>query len=156
MEVIRANQSHKAHVLRLLDDFRTVCSAIIDPDKRFVSDSAVKLGGPIFDEVVMSANAALFLIREQGEFVGIVTVYKVPQIRKGTYCAEIEELFVEPQYQGKGAGTLLLDAVIQWSEEEKLSTIRLESSNLLSGAHAFYEKAGFKQYGKAFERTEIE
>lgn len=151
MEIIKASAKHKEVVLKLLDEFRTACVSIIEPGKNYVSTSARDNGGELFDEVIFSKNSAIFLAIETKEYVGIVTVHKIPQIRKGKYCAEIEEMFVKDCFQGKGVAKLLIESVIDWVKSEGIGTLRLESSNELKRAHAFYEKVGFKNYGQAYQ-----
>ncbi|MDP3964144.1 MAG: GNAT family N-acetyltransferase [bacterium] len=124
--------------------------AIIEPGKKFVSTSAQKKGGELFDHVLASPDSAIFLAQEKNSYIGILTIYKIPQIRKGGYCAEIEEMFVKKSRQGKGVSQRLLAAAIQWARKENIDSIRLESSAELKRAHAFYTKAGFTPYGQAF------
>lgn len=152
MEIIKAEAEHKKIVLKLLDGFRTECSKLINPEKNFISTSAQDSGGPVFDNAVKSSNHAIFLARKDNNFVGIATVSKIPQIRKGTYYAEIEEMFVIPEFQGRGAAGKLIEAIITWAEENNINSIRLESSNELKRAHSFYEKYGFRFYGRAYEK----
>jgi hypothetical protein len=40
MKIIKANISHKAEVLRLLDDFRTDCAYQINPEKSSIFHTA--------------------------------------------------------------------------------------------------------------------
>ncbi|NUJ97673.1 GNAT family N-acetyltransferase [Candidatus Gracilibacteria bacterium] len=155
MKIIKANTSHKAEILRLLDDFRTDCAYQINPKKASLSHTAKDFGGKIFDEVISSDNSAIFLGIEDGKFIAIATVHKIPQIRKGEYSAEIEEIFVADEFQGKGLGIFLIDAITLWAKENDIKTIRLESDNHLKNAHKFYFKAGFEEYGKAFIKIKI-
>ena len=125
--------------------------AIIDPSQKFISNSAIKIGGNLFDKIINSPNSAIFLAIENQKAIGIVTIHKIPQIRKGTYCGEIEEMFVIPEYQGKGTALHLLNTCINWAKQQNINIIRLESSNDLQRAHGFYEKSGFRFYGRAYE-----
>jgi len=152
MKIIRADKSHKNHVLRLLDDFRTACMVIINPSKNFISTTAKEFGGDLFDKTIDSSSVVIFLAVENNKYIGITTVYKIPQIRKGGYCAEIEEMYIEPEFQGKGVAQLLVNTIVDWAKENGIKTVRLESSNELKRAHGFYEKAGFKFYGRAYEK----
>jgi len=152
MKVIKADKTHKNHVLRLLDDFRTACMAVIDPAKNFVSTTAKESGGDLFDKVVDSSDSAIFLAVEKNQYIGIATIYKIPQIRKGKHCGEIEEMFVEPKFQGKGVAQLLIDAIVDWAKKEKINTVRLESGVELKRAHGFYKKAGFKFYARGYKK----
>jgi len=150
MEIIQATKYHKEGTLQLLDSFRNACMVIINPKDSSISTSAVDFGGRVFDKVISSNEAVIFLAIENNQYIGIVTVYKIPQIRKGGYVAEIEEMFVIPEFQGTGISQLLIDAVIRWGKDQKVTAIRLESSNQLERAHGFYKKSGFHFYGKAY------
>jgi len=152
VKVIKANKSHKSHILRLLDEFRTACMAIIDPSKNLISTTAIEFGGNIFNKVIDSPNSIIFLAVKNNKYIGIATVYKIPQIRRGEYCAEIEEMYVEPKFWGKGVAQLFIDKITGWAKEHNIKTVRLESSNELKRAHGFYEKAGFRFYGRAYEK----
>ena len=54
----------------------------------------------------------------------------------------IEEMFVLPEYQGKGIGTALLQEVGNYIKEKGLAGITL-STNKYAPAPKFYEKNGF-------------
>lgn len=54
----------------------------------------------------------------------------------------IEEMFVNPKYQGKGVGTALLSEVEGYIKEKGLAGITL-STNKYAPAPRFYEKNGF-------------
>lgn len=133
-----------------MDDFRTFYLSVASPEKELISTSAVEKGGFVYDAIINSSNSAIFLAKENDAFIGIATVHKIPQIRYGEYCAEIEEMFVIPKYHGKGVAMPLMDAMINWAKVNNIKSIRLESGNELTRAHGFYEKAGFKFYGRAY------
>ncbi len=152
MNIIKATKSHKNIVLKLLDDFRTECYKIITPEKNYISTTAKDNGGPFFEKLAESANSAIFLAEDNEHYLGIATVNAVPQFRYGRQIAEIEELFVYPEYQGKGVAIELVRAVEKWAKEHTITHIRLESGNELARAHGFYAKAGFRHYAKAYEK----
>jgi len=153
MEIIKADKSHKDHVLRLLDNFITFYNETTNPERALISTIAKESGGPMFDTIVDSSKSAIFLVKDEGDYIGIATVYKIPQIRHGKYCAEIEEMYIEPKFHGKGVAKILINAIIEWAKENGLRSVRLESSNELKRAHSFYEKTGFKFYGRAYQKT---
>lgn len=152
MRVVSASVDSKQTVLELLDEFREACMTQIDPTSEAKSTTARTLGGELFDQYVESDDCAMFLLQQDAAFIGIVTANKLPQIRKGTYCAEIEELYVQSKYQGQGGALLLVGAIEAWAQKAGCSSVRLESSQQLARAHAFYHKAGFTAYGTAFEK----
>lgn len=150
MHIIQAKAENKSEVLRLLDLFRDACSKLITPDNPVTHNSAREHGGDLFDEVIESDKGAIFLAEDKGAFIGIITVYLIPQIRKGCYVAEGEEMYVIEEYQGSGVAAQLMQHAETWAKEKGISAMRLESSNELQRAHRFYEKVGFKHYGKTY------
>ena len=150
MEIIKATIQDKENALILLDNFRTICFKIQNPGQSNLSNTATKKWWKLFDEVINSSLWAIFLAKDDNKYIGIVTVYKIPQIRKWVYCAEIEELFVDENFHGKWVALLLINNVIEWAKNNDINNIRLETSSELKRAHKFYEKVGFKLYGQAY------
>lgn len=153
MKIIKAEKKDKTIVLQLLDEFRTECLRIISPLETTIFTTAIESGQFVFDQVVESKSSAIFIAFFDIEPVGILTIHKIPRIRRADYCAEIEEVYVKPKFQGQNAANLLLTSAINWVKENNISTIRLETNNLLERAHKFYKKNGFVNYGKAYELT---
>lgn len=56
----------------------------------------------------------------------------------------IVALAVNPAAQKNGAGRALLAAAEQWAKDCGAAGVRLNSSEARTGAHAFYERCGYK------------
>ncbi|MFZ6036085.1 MAG: GNAT family N-acetyltransferase [Patescibacteria group bacterium] len=152
MNIIKATLEHKTPALTLLDEFRTNVMRQENPQSTVVSTDAMEKGSAVYAEVVQSNDGAIFLAQDGNEFVGIITIYRFPRVRAGTYYAEIEEMFVRPEYHGKGVAQELVQAATTWAKENGAETITTKSGEKLARAHAFYEKIGFRVYGKAFKK----
>jgi GNAT superfamily N-acetyltransferase len=127
IKVKKATTRDKEIVLHLLDEFRSFVLQLYNPASALVSKMAVTKGGPIFDHAISSDSGAIFLAQVEDAFVGILTIYLIPQIRKGEYCAEIEEIFVKPEYHGKGVSSMLMAEAVNWAKSKNANSIRLES-----------------------------
>lgn len=75
------------------------------------------------------------------------------------YCDPIKyvmELAVDPGHQGQGIGRALLTACEDWARTEGAPGVRLSSGSDRLGAHAFYQRMGYrvrkeqKSFWKAF------
>jgi GNAT superfamily N-acetyltransferase len=152
IKIRRARQTDMIHVLKILDDFRTVVMRIIDPNSTSVADATKPKGAPVFMDVINSENGALFLALDNKEYIGIISIYKVPQIRKGLYRGEVEEMYVDPKYHGKGVGELLMKQAEKWARNNGIEVIQLISNFHLKRAHSFYGKMGFIETSKSFEK----
>jgi len=67
----------------------------------------------------------------------------------------VRTVFVDPDHQGKGIGTRLMDAVEGFARANSITRLRLNSSLT---AHGFYEKLGYVPVGEELygqERTII-
>ena len=154
VKIVKAKKTakHKKIVLGLLDEFRTAVYRVSKPEDGFVSTSARDNGEKLYDEVLSSDKSVVFVAIDDEKGMGIITAHKVPELRKGLYFVEVEEVFVRPKYQGKGVAQLLMAAVETWAKKEEIESIRLDSGNELKRAHAFYRKSGFEHYAKAFKK----
>jgi len=125
---------------------------IINPEGDHSSTSAKDNGTEMFKSVVSSENGAIYLAENEGKYIGVASVYLIPQVRKGEFCAEIEEIYIEEEFWGTGVSALLLDEVSKWAKSKSAVTLRLETHNDLKRAQRFYEKSGFELYGSAYQK----
>lgn len=150
MKIIKADSRHKQEVFNLLDDFYIACLKITSPGKASTRESCSVSSDQFYDKLTLSNNSAIFLAEITGEYFGILTIHKIPQLRKWIFVAEIEEMFVRETQQWSWTAQALLEAAENWASENKMKVIRLESDNRLLRAHAFYEKQWFEDYWKAY------
>lgn len=126
-------------------------------DRRDIADCADILCAVYNNELWMcrwdkeTASAYLNDFFSNKKFVGYV-VEEDEKLIAGLFAHEkiwwnnsevfIEEMFVQPEYQGNGIGTALLLEVGKYIEEKGLAGITL-STNKYAPAPKFYEKNGF-------------
>ena len=103
------------------------------------SDVLAKLADP--DNIIFAAADA------DGNAVGYaMAVIRVPDAphlvkRKVFY---LDDLFVEEEYRGSGAGTLLMDACLNCARELSCGAFELNVWRFDGDASRFYEKYGFR------------
>jgi GNAT superfamily N-acetyltransferase len=154
IKIRQATKKDQEVVLNILDDFRNVCRRIIDPESKEISTAAKQYGAPIFTYVVNNPkNGAVFVAIDDDRCIGAISIYKIPQIRKGVYRAEIEEMYAAPDYHGKGVGAMLMEMAEKWAQKHNIVTIQLISNFHLLRAHSFYKKMGFVETSKSFEKN---
>ena len=59
--------------------------------------------------------------------------------------AEIKRMYVRPTYRNQGIGRALVDQAIAEVRASGYATLRLDSARFMTGAHALYRSAGFKE-----------
>jgi GNAT superfamily N-acetyltransferase len=93
-------------------------------------------------ELIGSPGAEVLVAEDDGEVIGLCTVYRdIRSVRFGDR-AWIEDLSVHPQRRSLGVGKSLLDAAKAWARERGATHLELDSSTARADAHRFYEREG--------------
>lgn len=150
IEIIQANSSHKKIIIDLLDEFICVCNKLVW--KQAKHQTRTDYTNPVLDSKLDSPESIIFLAKDNDTYLGVLTLHKIPIIRRWIYDAEIEEMFVQEPYHGSNVAQKLLDSGVLWAKDNNIRSIQLKSHDLLLRAHKFYEKNWFSSYGKAFEK----
>ncbi|SEV88534.1 Ribosomal protein S18 acetylase RimI [Aliiroseovarius sediminilitoris] len=69
---------------------------------------------------------------------------------------ELSTLYVQPRHHGKGTGTRMLNAAIQYCREKNAESIWLATNESNDPAISFYLTQGFEQVGQTYFRIEDE
>ena len=85
-------------------------------------------------------------MEEEGGLVGYGMVAKSYSTEAGGRCAWIEDIYIAPQYRGKGYGTAFLTFVKERFGHQ-VARIRLEAEPENDRAMAVYQKAGYEILG---------
>jgi GNAT superfamily N-acetyltransferase len=85
----------------------------------------------------------LFVITRGDKVLGMVSLLFTISTAEGGKAAWLEDLVVKPEQRGRGLGTRLLRAAVDWARKEGLTRITLltDSNNL--GARGLYLRHGF-------------
>lgn len=84
-----------------------------------------------------------YIIEQNGKSVGYALTAKTFSQEAGGYVAWIEELFILPEYRGKGLGSEFF-AYVKQHIEPTVARIRLEVTEDNRGAIDLYRKQGFE------------
>lgn len=88
-------------------------------------------------ELIENPFSTLFVYEENDEIIGMYDIWVTFEI------AQIANIAVDPNYQGKGYGQKLMDTLIQYCEEKECENITLEVRVSNEAAIALYQKNGF-------------
>lgn len=103
-----------------------------------------------FNKVVGSKSGYMYVAEAEKRIVGYATFSIRYVVRYPEPIAELDELFVTDAYRRHGTGKLLMDAIMQKAKALGCCRIYIESHYKHEGAHKFYEKLGFTNYGYHF------
>lgn len=110
-------------------------------------------GVAFFTDRVNGTEGVAFVAEHDDHVVGylcgaITETYSYRRIRQ---IAELECMFVQPSCRGKGAGSGLVNAFLDWVREQDIHDVRIEASADNETAIAFYKRMGFTPYNLILE-----
>ena len=90
-------------------------------------------------EKLVNEEVPFFIIRHNGTPVGCGGVKLF-----GTDYGEIKRMYVRPQFRGLGFAKLMLDHLAEYTRDQGVAILRLETGIAQHAAIALYERAGFR------------
>jgi ribosomal protein S18 acetylase RimI-like enzyme len=106
-----------------------------------LSRSAGAPGPEVLERIVGDAATTLFVARDDGVFVGMLTLASF-QIPTGVR-AWIEDVVVDDSVRGKGVASSLVQAALNLAEELGARTVDLTSRPGREAANRLYQRMGF-------------
>ena len=87
----------------------------------------------------------MFIWELKGKIVGWswLRIYENEFFKEGAY-GEINEIYIVPEWRGKGIGNILMKHAEDWFRNKGIKTVRVEALATNEKALAFYRKHGFK------------
>ena len=93
------------------------------------------------DGAAQGSDRATFMAFSGDAPIGISALYRDG---KGTGTGEMLQVWVSPEYRGRGVAIEIMDAVFQWAAENGLKTVIALVAKDNARALSFYRKAGFQ------------
>lgn len=88
-------------------------------------------------------SGVVFVALEQTQVVGVVTT----SCRGDEFF--IDQLGVDPEYQGRGIGSWLLNQIEQIARQNKMKKLTLQTAEIMLDILRLYDRHGFKKTHKA-------
>lgn len=98
----------------------------------------------IYAHQLKSENYSHFLYCVDGKILGLITLRYEYQLHHCERIAEVLELVVSNEAQGKGIGSRLFRRACRQAKEQNCRQIELSCNQKRTSAHKFYEKMGMK------------
>lgn len=96
-------------------------------------------------EQLFANNRCIVLVADSGTVAGHLVGYLAessPTRQQATY-AIIRSLYVDPRHRRRGAGSLLVERLIDWAREHQCAEVHVDAYADNTDAQAFYEHHGF-------------
>ncbi len=115
------------------------------PFETVLSEEEVEvMGGDLHkteeDCIFMMEGREVYCVRNGEEKIVAYVSFR----KKNNETVWISELYVDPEYQGKGVGKMVIDFVSEFGRTNKCLTVALETHQKADWAIGFYLKLGFE------------
>ncbi len=104
----------------------------------------------VIKKIEKKAYAIKIYFEDTQKKVGRVTLYVLYNELHEQPFGYMEDLFVDEEFRGQGVGQKLVEALVAAAKEEGCYKILFTSRDGRDGLHAWYEKLGFKNWGREF------
>jgi GNAT superfamily N-acetyltransferase len=111
--------------------------------ERDFSPAAAKQRRALEILLAQPAMGRLFVLTRGSKILGMVSLLFTISTAEGGKAAWLEDLVVRPEHRGKGLGTRLLRAAIDWARREGLTRITLLTDTDNANARQLYARHGF-------------
>ncbi len=110
-------------------------------------ESDMEKGKAFLKERFLNGESDIFLAIADGKAVGFVQLYKLFHYTKLQKQWLLSDLFVHPDYRGKGLSIALIDRSKQWCEETGACGLLLETEKTNEIGNTLYPRCGFEYDG---------
>lgn len=107
-----------------------------------------------FDELIASPYHDMLIAVENNKIIGIATlsIHMGPIIRKNAY---LEDFVTDQTVRGKGIGSALWDAMLDWAKEKGCHNLEFTCGNGREASQQFYKNHGATIYDTNFFRRQV-
>ena len=142
IQIFQYKESHLgAKRLILTEYMKFIANEIIKPPWQFNVDIEHEVDFTMNNlDKFVEPDGRLLLVEVDGENAVTISLTK---IRRD--CGEIKRMYIKPEFRGKKLGNLMIEKVINISEENGFSKLFLDTSLFMSSAVSLYKKFGFKE-----------
>jgi ribosomal protein S18 acetylase RimI-like enzyme len=88
----------------------------------------------------------------ENKIVGMILIDVGKDTRSNKKVGKVINFIVDPNYQGKGIGSKLLEQAIEYSTERKATAIRVNARRQLENTVQLFKKFGFDEVYMVMER----
>lgn len=133
------------------DDLLSIIDLYAQPEIDNGDVISVNEAKELFKKIASYPNYHIYVASLENKIVGACALLIMDNLaHKGSSSAVIEDVAVDPDYQGKGIGKQMMNFVKNICKEEGCYKLSLSSNLKRMNTHKFYGSLGFRQHGISF------
>ncbi len=110
--------------------------------------------GDYFRERITNGRSFAVVAEKDEQVVGYAVggIHESEEYRKNLDIAELESMYVLPEYRSHGIGTEFVERFERWAEEHNVERLRVEVTSQNKKGIRFYENNGLEDYARTMEK----
>jgi len=134
-------------------DLHSILNLYAQPEMDNGKVLSIEQAKNLFTKIMFYPDYNLYVaIDEYNNIVGTYALLIMINLgHLGAPSGIVEDVVVDPNYQGKGIGKKMMKHAMEICKQKKCYKLVLSSNLKRKNAHQFYESLGFKQHGISFE-----
>jgi len=119
---------------------------LFDAYREFYGKSKdIALSIQFINDRMNSNESSILLAKIKGEYVGFTQLYPFFSSVRATRLMVLNDLFVYPEYRGKGVAKRLIESAVELAKSEGCGGLILETTEDNIHAQSLYEKLGWAE-----------
>lgn len=106
----------------------------------------------LFSEIEHSDSDEVLVAKDDGALVGMLLVHYRRAMSRGSWIAEVDDMYVKPDYRGQGVGRMLLDSAARAAQHRDATALVAGVGETNDKACDFYLAHGFSETGRVLAR----
>ncbi len=139
IDIVRAAEKNRSVVADLLARQLDEHDIAIEGDALLAA-----IDGVLTDE----RRGLLLLAEHEGQAIGVAYVSLTWSIEHGGKSSWLEELYVLPEWRGRGVGTSMLESVLEEARRHGCAAVDLEVESAHERAAHLYSRHGFARHSR--------
>jgi PhnO protein len=121
-------------------DLDSVYKAICELENEILD---FKMFETIFNENISNPKNLYLIAENENEGLGFISFHTQNLLHHCGLVGEIQEFFIHKKYRGQGVGRLLINEILNYSEQHNLKSIEVTTNKKRVENVAIYENLGF-------------
>ncbi len=136
-KIVQFKPEYRDQVIKLIDQSLKWLKVIPESEEVIDDEDLFRI------HEVYSGRGNFWVAVKNGEVVGTVGIRDM-----GGDQAKLNRMFVNSDFHGLGIGQKLIEVALDYAKAQEFKEVILNTHELMTRAHRFYEKNGFRQTGK--------
>lgn len=143
--------SRKVKIIKAkLEDSEAIVALLLGQFEEHAIETGAERLGQAVREMLRNDNLGFLLLAKAGaRTIGVAAAALTWTLEHGGKAAWLDELYVEPEYRGKGVGTALLRAALEAAQRSGCAAVDLEVDEEHARAENLYKREGFQRLTRA-------